>query len=52
MFRFCSCPNAEDRYLTVFHSNADDLVNVKRFSYNMFTFTKEDKVLQNEVSDN
>lgn len=46
----CSCPNREDRYMAVFHSDSGDLPYFKRFSMNMFTFTKDDEVLHNEVS--
>lgn len=46
----CSCPNHEDRYVTAFHTDGDDPPYFKRFSMNMFTFTKDDEVLKNEVS--
>lgn len=46
----CSCPNHEDRYVTAFHTDDDDPLYFKRFSMNMFTFTKNDEVLKNEVS--
>ncbi|XP_074471789.1 uncharacterized protein LOC141756156 [Sebastes fasciatus] len=49
-----SCENRDDRYVTMFHpvvSDARVLVpsHVKRFSVKMFTFTKEDKVLKDEI---
>lgn len=48
----CSCPNHEDRYVTAFHSGSEDPPYFKRFSMSMFTFTKDEEVLQNEVSRN
>lgn len=46
----CSCPNHDDRYVAAFHSDSGDPPYFKRFSMNMFTFTKDDVVLHNEVS--
>ncbi|KAM4600974.1 zona pellucida protein AX 1 [Polymixia lowei] len=48
------CENLDDSYVTVFHhvvSNARVTVpsHVKRFSIKMFTFTKDDEVLKNQI---
>ncbi|XP_056284891.1 uncharacterized protein LOC130203019 [Pseudoliparis swirei] len=49
-----SCENSDDSYVTIFHpvmSNARVLVpsHIKRFSMKMFTFTKAEEVLKNEI---
>lgn len=53
-FLLDSCENKEDSYVTLFHPvTADARVNIpshfKRFSINMFTFTKDDAILKDEV---
>lgn len=49
-----SCENLDDLYLTVFHPVVADTrvqvpAHIKRFSINMFTFTKDDAVLKEQV---
>ncbi|TNN24966.1 Zona pellucida sperm-binding protein 2 [Liparis tanakae] len=49
-----SCENHDDSYVTVFHPVVRDarvLVpsHSKRFSMKMFTFTKDEEVLKNEI---
>ncbi|XP_054474087.1 zona pellucida protein AX 1 [Anoplopoma fimbria] len=49
-----SCENPDDSFVTLFHpvvSNARVLVpsHIKRFSVNMFTFTKDEEVLKDEI---
>ncbi|TNN62611.1 Macrophage-expressed gene 1 protein [Liparis tanakae] len=49
-----SCENPDDSYVTIFHpvvSDARVLVpsHIKRFSMKMFTFTKDEEVLNNEI---
>ncbi|XP_056292574.1 uncharacterized protein LOC130207868 [Pseudoliparis swirei] len=49
-----SCANPDDSYVTVFHPvvrDASVLVpsHIKRFSMKMFTFTKDEAVLKNEI---
>lgn len=51
---FLSCENPDDIYVTVFHPVVSDsrvLVpsHIKRFSMNMFTFTKDKAVLKDLV---
>ncbi|XP_047430203.1 uncharacterized protein LOC124999364 [Mugil cephalus] len=48
------CENPDDRYETVFHPVTSDArvpvpSHVKRFSMKMFTFTKDDEVLKDEI---
>ncbi|TNN29134.1 Macrophage-expressed gene 1 protein [Liparis tanakae] len=48
------CANPDDSYVTIFHpvvSDARVLVSshIKRFSMKMFTFTKDEEVLKNEI---
>ncbi|TNN86475.1 Zona pellucida sperm-binding protein 2 [Liparis tanakae] len=50
-----SCANPDDSYVTIFHPVVRDarvLVpsHIKRFSMKMFTFTKDEAVLKNEVT--
>ncbi|XP_019713395.1 zona pellucida protein AX 1 [Hippocampus comes] len=49
-----TCENKEDSHVTLFHPvTADARVNIpshfKRFSINMFTFTKDDVILKDEI---
>uniref|UniRef100_A0A674EBE3 Zona pellucida protein AX 1 n=1 Tax=Salmo trutta TaxID=8032 RepID=A0A674EBE3_SALTR len=49
-----SCENLDDLYLTVFHPVVADTrvqvpAHIKRFSINMFTFTKDDAVLKEQI---
>ncbi|XP_056284318.1 uncharacterized protein LOC130202645 [Pseudoliparis swirei] len=49
-----SCENPDDSYVTIFHpvvSDARVLVpsHIKRFSMKMFTFTKDEEVLKDEI---
>lgn len=49
-----SCENPDDLYLTVFHPVVADTriqvpAHIKRFSIKMFTFTKDDAVLKEQV---
>ncbi|XP_061668879.1 zona pellucida protein AX 1 [Syngnathoides biaculeatus] len=49
-----TCENKDDSYVTLFHPvTADSRVQIpshfKRFSLKMFTFTKDDKVLKDEI---
>ncbi|TNN45207.1 Tetratricopeptide repeat protein 32 [Liparis tanakae] len=49
-----SCENPDDSYVTIFHPVASDarvLVpsHIKRFSMKMFTFTKDEAVLKDEI---
>uniref|UniRef100_A0A674EB27 Zona pellucida protein AX 1 n=1 Tax=Salmo trutta TaxID=8032 RepID=A0A674EB27_SALTR len=51
---FLGCENLDDLYLTVFHPVVADTrvqvpAHIKRFSINMFTFTKDDAVLKEQI---
>ena len=53
-FSLPSCENGDDSYATIFHPVVNDskvLVpsHIKRFSVKMFTFTKDEEVLKDEV---
>lgn len=56
VFSFTSCQNRDDGYVTIFHPVVSDArvtvpSHIKRFSMKMFTFTKEEEVLKDEVKD-
>ncbi|XP_076612518.1 uncharacterized protein LOC143336320 [Chaetodon auriga] len=49
-----SCENRDDSYVTIFHpvvsdARVEDPSHVKRFSIKMFTFTKDEEVLKDEI---
>jgi len=49
-----SCENPDDSYVTIFHPVVSDArvldpSHIKRFSMKMFTFTKDEEVLKDEV---
>ena len=49
-----SCQNQDDSYVTIFHPVTSDTrvavpSHIKRFSIKMFTFTKDEEVLKDEV---
>lgn len=51
---FTSCENRDDSYVTTFHPVMSDArvavpSHFKRFSIKMFTFTKDNEVLKDEV---
>lgn len=54
---FTSCENRDDGYVTIFHPVMSDArvavpSHYKRFSIKMFTFTKDNEVLKDEVRQN
>lgn len=56
-YSLTSCQNHDDSYATIFHSVMSDTrvavpSHIKRFSIKMFTFTKDEEVLKDEVKKN